>query len=147
MQVELRILENGRGLELPKYATPGSAGVDLRAAVAENCVIAPGARAVIPTGIVIALPAGCEAQIRSRSGLAAKHGVAVLNAPGTIDSDYRGEIGVILVNTGREEFIVERGMRIAQMVIAKFERVEWCAVENLDETERSAGGYGSTGTE
>lgn len=146
MRVDLKVLDNGKRLDLPQYATSGSAGVDLRAAIKEDYVIAPGDRAVIPTGIVISLPEGHEAQIRSRSGLAAKYGVAVLNAPGTIDSDYRGEIGVILINTGRENFVVERGMRVAQMVISKFETIEWNVVEDLDETKRSVGGYGSTGT-
>lgn len=145
MQIALKVLENGRGLELPQYATPLSAGMDLRAAITENITLAAGGRVLIPTGLAISLPAGYEAQIRSRSGLALKHGIIVLNAPGTIDSDYRGEIGVMLLNIGIDDFVIERGMRIAQLVISKFETVSWEIVEDLDETVRATGGYGSTG--
>lgn len=145
MQIDLKILENGQGLELPQYATSASAGLDLRAAVEKSVLIGAGKRALIPTGLAISLPIGYEAQIRSRSGLALKHGVTVLNSPGTIDSDYRGELGVILLNTGDEDFVVERGMRIAQLVISRVETISWNVVEDLEETSRATGGYGSTG--
>ena len=136
-----------RGANAPEYATSGSAAVDLRAAIdeSETVVIAPGARALIPTGLFIALPDGTEAQVRPRSGLAAKHGISVLNSPGTIDADYRGEIKVILVNLSNEPFVVNPGERIAQMVVARYEKVEWEEVEILDETDRGEGGFGSTG--
>ena len=130
---------------LPSYATALSAGMDLRANLTEPVILRPLDRAMVPTGLYIALPAGYEAQVRPRSGLAAKKGITVLNSPGTVDADYRGEIRVILVNLSHEDFIVEPGERIAQMVIARHERVEWDAVEALDETERGAGGFGSTG--
>ena len=130
---------------MPAYATQGSAGVDLRAS--EPCVIPPGGRALVPTGLHIALPEGYEAQVRPRSGLALKHGVTLLNSPGTIDSDYRGEIGVILINLGQEPFSIQPGDRIAQMVFAPVTRGVWDEVETLDETERGAGGFGSTGRE
>ncbi len=130
---------------MPAYATQGSAGVDLRAS--EPCVIPPGGRALVPTGLRIALPEGYEAQVRPRSGLALKHGVTLLNSPGTIDSDYRGEIGVILINLGQEPFSIQPGDRIAQMVFAPVTRGVWDEVETLDETERGAGGFGSTGRE
>lgn len=130
-------------LPLPEYATPASAGVDLRAS--EGCVIPPGGRALVPTGLRIALPEGYEAQIRPRSGLALKHGITLPNSPGTIDADYRGEIGVILMNLGSEPFAVEPGDRIAQMVFAPVTRVVWCEAEELDATERGEGGFGSTG--
>lgn len=146
MQIALKILDNGRGLEIPQYATPDCAGMDLRAAISGKIIISAGERALIPAGVAIALPVGYEAQIRSRSGLALKYGVTVLNAPGTIDSDYRGELGVLLFNTGHEDFIVERGMRIAQLVVSKFETVSWNVVDDLDTTVRASGGYGSTGT-
>ena len=139
-------LPHARGLELPGYATEGSAGLDLAAAVDAPLTLAPGARALVPTGFAIALPAGAEAQVRPRSGLALRHGVSCLNAPGTIDADYRGEIGVILVNHGREPFTVTRGMRIAQLVVARVARVAWREAEALDATKRAAGGFGSTGT-
>lgn len=129
----------------PFYATEKSAGMDLKADVAEPIVLGPLERAMIPTGLYIALPDGTEAQVRPRSGLAAKHGISVLNAPGTIDADYRGEIKVILVNLSNEPFTVNPGERIAQMVIARYEKVEWDEVEVLDETERGEGGFGSTG--
>jgi len=130
---------------LPEYATPGSAGMDLRANIDAPITLAPGERKLIPTGIYIALPVGYEAQVRPRSGLALKHGITVCNTPGTVDSDWRGPVGVILINLGQEYFVVNDGERIAQMVIAKHETVEWDVVEELDETERGEGGYGHTG--
>ena len=136
---------NQSAFALPAYATPLSAGMDLRANLAEPVVLKPLDRAMIPTGLYIGLPEGFEAQVRPRSGLAAKKGITVLNAPGTVDADYRGEIRVILVNLSHEDFTVEPGERIAQMVIARHERVEWEDVDVLDETERGAGGFGSTG--
>ncbi len=144
-EVRISIQRSGRAREfpLPAYATQGSAGVDLRAS--EPCVIPPGGRALVPTGLRIALPEGYEAQVRPRSGLALKHGVTLLNSPGTIDSDYRGEIGVILINLGQEPFSIQPGDRIAQMVFAPVTRGVWDEVETLDETERGAGGFGSTG--
>jgi dUTP pyrophosphatase len=138
-------LPHGAGLDLPAYATAGSAGCDLVAAIAADLVLAPGARALVPTGIAIALPPGTEAQVRPRSGLALRHGVTCLNAPGTIDSDYRGEIGVILVNHGTEPFRIVRGLRIAQLVVAPVARVAWEEVPALPHTARGAGGFGSTG--
>lgn len=132
-------------IPLPTYATPGSAGMDLCAAVAEPVLIAPGAVALVPTGIAIALPTGFEAQVRSRSGLAARYGIFALNSPGTVDCDYRGEIRVILANFGAEPFCVERGDRIAQMVIARYESIQWQETNNLEATERGSGGFGSTG--
>lgn len=131
--------------DLPHYETSASAGMDLRANLAEAVTLQPLGRAIIPTGLFIELPVGIEAQVRPRSGLAAKKGVTVLNAPGTIDADYRGEVGVILINLGSEDFVVENGERIAQMVIAKHERAEWNLVDNLSETVRGEGGFGSTG--
>ncbi|MBM3537514.1 MAG: dUTP diphosphatase [Alphaproteobacteria bacterium] len=138
-------LPHGAGLDLPAYATAHAAGVDLLAAVSADIVLRPGARALIPTGIAIALPANCEAQIRPRSGLALKYGVTVLNSPGTVDADYRGEIGVILINHGQEPFTVTRGLRIAQLVIAPVERLAWQETTSLSESERGSGGFGSTG--
>lgn len=132
--------------ETPAYATELSAGMDLRANLEESVTVNPLERKLIPTGLYISLPAGFEAQVRPRSGLALKKGITVLNTPGTIDADYRGEICVILVNLSNEPFVVENGERIAQMVVAKHERVEWQEVEVLDETERGAGGFGHTGT-
>ena len=143
--VELQRLPSGEGLELPSYATAASAGLDLAAAVAAPVTLGPGERAAIPTGFALALPEGYEAQVRPRSGLALKHGVTVLNSPGTIDADYRGEVQVILVNLGRESFTVRRGERIAQLVVAPVTRVAWRVVEALPETARGAGGFGSTG--
>ncbi|WP_299318559.1 dUTP diphosphatase [uncultured Maribacter sp.] len=131
--------------DLPHYETNASAGMDLRANLTEAVTLQPLGRAIIPTGLFMELPVGIEAQVRPRSGLAAKKGVTVLNAPGTIDADYRGEVGVILINLGSEDFVVENGERIAQMVIAKHERAEWNLVDNLSETERGEGGFGSTG--
>ncbi|WP_273185483.1 dUTP diphosphatase [Hyphomonas adhaerens] len=135
------------GLQLPAYETDGSAGMDVRAAVPENepVVLAPGARAMVPTGLSVAIPQGYEIQVRPRSGLAAKHGLTCLNTPGTIDSDYRGEIKVILVNLGQEAFTIQRGERIAQLVLAPVTRLAWQAVDSLDQTARGAGGFGSTG--
>lgn len=130
---------------LPGYATAGSAGMDLRANLDEPVVLQPGERRLIPTGLFVALPEGYEAQVRPRSGLALRSGIGVLNSPGTIDSDYRGEVGVILINLGNEPFRIEDGERIAQMVIARYERVEWEPCESLLETERGAGGFGHTG--
>lgn len=130
---------------LPQYATSQSAGVDLRANLDNPIVIEPLARALVPTGLFIALPAGVEAQVRPRSGLAIKHGITVLNSPGTIDADYRGEICVILVNLSNEPFTVNDGERIAQMVIARHEQAEWQLTDSLDETERGAGGFGHSG--
>ncbi|NJB71539.1 dUTP pyrophosphatase [Saonia flava] len=130
---------------LPHYETIASAGMDLRANISEPVTLAPLARAIIKTGLFIELPIGFEAQVRPRSGLAAKKGVTVLNAPGTVDADYRGEIGVILVNLSNVEFVIEAGERIAQLVIAKHERAEWIEVDELTETQRGEGGFGSTG--
>jgi len=146
MKIALTVLPHAGDLPLPEYATEDSAGMDLLAAVTENIVIAPHKRALIPTGIGIALPKGYEAQVRPRSGLAYKFGVTVLNAPGTIDADYRGEVGVILINHSDEPFTVERGMRVAQMIIAPYTRAEWQRVDSLEESVRGAGGFGSTGT-
>jgi dUTP diphosphatase len=138
-------LAHGAGLPLPDYATPGSAGMDLMAAVEAPMALAPGGRALVPTGIALALPPGYEAQVRPRSGLALKHGVTILNSPGTIDSDYRGEVQVILVNHGAAPFSVERGTRIAQLVVAPVARVAWGERRELDRTDRETGGFGSTG--
>ncbi len=138
-------LAHGAGLPLPKVATEGSAGADLRAAVEAPVTIEPGARQLVPTGLTIALPVGYEAQVRPRSGLALRHGVTVLNSPGTIDSDYRGEIGVILVNHGDVPFVVSRGDRMAQMVVAPVVQATWQEVDQLDESARGDGGFGSTG--
>lgn len=146
VKISLTPMEHAVGLQLPTYATENSAGMDLTAALEEAIELAPGDRMLIPTGLTIALPDGYEAQIRPRSGLALKHGVTVLNSPGTIDADYRGEIGVILANLGQEPFTIERGMRIAQMVIAKYAKIEWEVAYELDSTARGAGGFGSTGT-
>ena len=144
--VAIRRLPHGADLPLPGYATAGSAGVDLMAAIAAPRTLAPGARDAVPTGIAIALPAGIEAQIRPRSGLARKHGIGIVNAPGTVDPDYRGEIEVLLVNLGDADFTVEPGMRIAQMVIAPVAQAVWRETDTLDGTGRGAGGFGSTGT-
>ena len=145
--VRVERLPHAGDLPLPAYETGGSAGMDLRAAVAEDAplTLAPGARALVPTGLKIALEIGYEAQVRPRSGLALKHGLTCLNSPGTIDSDYRGEVGVILINHGQEPFVIRRGERIAQMVIARHEQAAMVEVESLDETARGAGGFGSTG--
>lgn len=145
--VRVERMPHAEGLAMPTYETDGSAGMDLRAAVPENTqlTLLPGARALVPTGLRIALEPGFEAQVRPRSGLALKHGVTCLNAPGTIDSDYRGEVGVILINHGQAPFEIRRGERIAQLVIARHERAETIEVESLNETARGAGGFGSTG--
>ena len=142
--VKIKIVNRG-SQQLPAYATPESAGMDLRANITEPIVLHPLERRIIPTGLYIALPPGYEAQVRPRSGLAFKHGITVLNSPSTIDSDYRGELGVLLVNLSNEDFTVEAGERIAQMVIARHEQGEFVEVEELDDTERGAGGYGHTG--
>ena len=144
--VRVRRLPHGAGLPLPAYATEGAAGLDLLAAVAAPVAIAPAGRALIPTGLALAIPEGFELQVRPRSGLALRHGIMVANSPGTIDSDYRGELQVILLNAGAEAFTVERGMRIAQAVLAPVVRLAWREVATLDATARDAGGFGSTGT-
>ena len=142
MEIEIvNVSEN----ELPFYATPQAAGMDLKANIDSVWTLQPMERKLIPTGLKIQLPEGCEAQVRPRSGLALKHGITVLNAPGTIDADYRGEIGVILINLGQEAFEIQPGERIAQLVIARYEKVEWKEVELLNETNRGVGGFGSTG--
>jgi dUTP pyrophosphatase len=143
--VNVQRLPHGADLPLPSYATAHAAGLDLMAAVSGEVTLAPDARQLIPTGLAIALPAGFEAQVRPRSGLALKHGITVLNSPGTIDADYRGEVQVLLVNHGQAPFVIRRGDRIAQMVVAPVTRIAWNVVEQLDETERGNGGYGSTG--
>ena len=145
MKIAFKRLPDGEGLPLPGYQTEGSAGMDLHAALDADCTVAPRARQFVPCGFAIAIPAGYEGQVRSRSGLALKHGVAVLNAPGTIDSDYRGELGIVLINHGDAPFVVSRGMRIAQLVISRVERAEWIEVAELPASERSEGGYGHTG--
>lgn len=136
---------NKSGFELPAYETIASAGMDLRASISETITLKPLERTIVKTGLFIELPVGVEAQVRPRSGLAAKKGITVLNAPGTIDADYRGEVGVILVNLSNEPFAIENGERIAQLVIARHERAAWQEVETLSETSRGAGGFGSTG--
>lgn len=140
-------LPHGAGIDLPSYESAGAAGMDLRAAVTENAplVIAPGKRALVPTGFIFEIPEGFEAQIRPRSGLAFKHGITCLNTPGTIDSDYRGEVKVLLINLGDEDFTIERGMRIAQMVIAPVVQARLAEVSDVSATHRGAGGFGSTG--
>lgn len=142
--MEIKVINKGRQ-PLPEYATPLSAGLDLRANIEESIVLRPMERQLIGTGLYIALPPGYEAQVRPRSGLALKHGITVLNTPGTIDADYRGEVKVLLINLSAEPFTVNEGERIAQMVIARHEHAELTLVEELDETERGAGGYGHTG--
>ena len=136
---------NKSAYPVPAYATEKSAGMDLKANITEHITLGPLERAMVPTGLFMALPDGTEAQVRPRSGLAAKFGISVLNAPGTIDADYRGEVKVILVNLSNEPFVVNPGERIAQLVIARYEKIEWDEVEVLDETERGEGGFGSTG--
>lgn len=135
---------NKSNYDTPFYATEKSAGMDLKANIDEPITLGPLERAMIPTGLYIALPDGTEAQVRPRSGLAAKHGISVLNAPGTVDADYRGEVKVILVNLSNEPFVINPGERIAQMVVAKYEKVDWNVVDSLDDTERGSGGFGST---
>jgi len=143
--VKIVRLPHAKDLPLPQYATAGAAGMDLHAAVTDDIEIKPGARHLVPTGIAIELPEGIEAQVRPRSGLAANHGVTVLNAPGTVDCDYRGEVKVILINLGDVPFVVTRGMRVAQMVIARHLRADFVEADTLSETARGAGGHGSTG--
>lgn len=143
--MKVRII-NRSSFPLPEYATVNSAGMDVRANISEAVALGPLERAMIPTGLYMAIPSGYECQVRPRSGLAAKHGLSVLNAPGTIDADYRGEVKVILVNLSNETFVIEPGERIAQIVVARHESVEWESVEVLDETSRGEGGFGSTGT-
>ena len=138
-------VQNNSDFELPQYATPASAGVDLKAAIKEAITLAPLERSIIPTGLKIALPEGYEAQVRPRSGLAAKHGITVLNSPGTIDADYRGEMGVILVNLSQTSFTIQPEERIAQLVVAKYEQIQWEETQELSQTNRGAGGFGSTG--
>ncbi|MBD0831174.1 dUTP diphosphatase [Aestuariibaculum sediminum] len=142
--MQIKII-NKSSHDLPHYETMASAGMDLRANLSESRVLKPLERSIVGTGLFIELPIGYEAQVRPRSGLAAKKGITVLNAPGTVDADYRGEIGVILVNLSNEEFVINNGERIAQLVIAKHERAEWVPVEELSETDRGEGGFGSTG--
>ena len=145
MQIIVRRLDHNRDLPLPRYETTGAAGMDLLAAVTSDFTLAPGARAIVPTGLQMQIPAGFEVQVRPRSGLAAKNGVTVLNSPGTIDSDYRGEVGVILINHGADPFTITRGSRIAQMVIASVTQGTLIEADTLDSTARGAGGFGSTG--
>ena len=142
--LKIKVVNRGHQ-QLPAYATPQSAGMDLRANLVEPLTLHPFERKLVKTGLFIALPEGYEAQVRPRSGLALKHGITVLNTPGTIDADYRGEVGVLLINLSQEDFVIEDGERIAQMVIARHEQGEFVVVEELDETERGAGGYGHTG--
>lgn len=143
--LRLCLLPHAEGLELPRYETPGAAGLDLRAALSDPLRIEPGGYCLVPTGLTMAIPLGFEGQVRPRSGLAARHGVTVLNSPGTIDSDYRGEVKVILVNHGRETFVIERGERIAQLVLAPVVQLRPVQVESLEATERGDGGFGHTG--
>lgn len=145
LDVAIKRLDHAADLDLPAYATADSAGMDLLAAVDAPVSLAPGERRLIPTGIAIALPPGHEAQVRPRSGLALKHGITVLNAPGTVDADYRGEVGVVLINHGDQPFVIERGSRIAQMVVAAYARVAWTLSSDLEASARGAGGFGSTG--
>ena len=142
--VKIKVINKGHQ-PLPQYATPQSAGMDLRANLTESIVLKPLQRCLVPTGLYIALPEGYEAQVRPRSGLALKKGITVLNAPGTIDADYRGEVGVLLVNLSQEDFVISDGERVAQMIIARHETADFIEVAELDETERGAGGYGHTG--
>jgi dUTP pyrophosphatase len=147
VKVRIRRLPGAEDLPLPAPASPGSSGVDLRAAVDADLVLAPGERAAVPTGVALEIPPGWEGQVRPRSGLAVRHGVTVANAPGTIDSDYRGEVKVILINLGATAFAVRRGDRIAQLVLGRVEPIEWDETEALGESGRGAGGFGSTGIE
>jgi dUTP pyrophosphatase len=145
VSVQIQKLPHGEGIDLPFYASTHAAGADIRAAIDSDIVIQPGDTTLIKTGFAMALPDGFEAQIRPRSGLALKHGITVLNSPGTIDADYRGEVGVILINHGKEPFTVQRGDRIAQMIIAPFVQAGFVETDTLDDTERGAGGFGSSG--
>jgi len=145
LAVAIQRLAHGADLDLPAYHSAGAAGLDLCAALAEEIILDPGARALVPTGVAIALPDGFEAQVRPRSGLAARHGVTVLNAPGTIDADYRGEVKVLLINHGDAPFAVRRGLRVAQLVVAPVARVDWREAQSLPASARADGGFGSTG--
>jgi len=145
MRVRIKRLPTARDLPLPSHGSPGSAGFDLRAAIGEELVLRPGERLLVPTGLVLEIPQGWEGQVRPRSGLALRHGIGIVNAPGTIDSDYRGEVAVILINLGEAPFSLRRGDRIAQLVISRVEIVEWEETEALDESRRGDGGFGSTG--
>ena len=145
LNVPIQVHPHGQGLELPAYATEHAAGMDLRAALTQPLTLAPLQRALVPTGLSLAIPVGYEAQIRPRSGLALKHGLTCLNTPGTIDADYRGEVKVLLINLGQENFVIQRGERIAQMVVAAHARVQFESVAALPETQRGAGGFGHTG--
>lgn len=140
-------IQNSSTNEIPSYATAGAAGLDVRANLSESVTLKPLERKLIPTGLKVAIPEGYEIQVRPRSGLAFKHGITVLNSPGTIDADYRGEIGVLLVNLSSEPFVIEHGERIAQLVVAKHEQISWDIVNELNETTRGAGGFGSTGVQ
>jgi dUTP pyrophosphatase len=144
--IPLTILPHGKGLPLPAYATPGAAGMDAVAAVTETVMLEPGARFPVPLGFCMAIPDGFEVQVRPRSGLALKHGISVPNSPGTIDSDYRGEVKALLINLGQEPFAIERGMRVCQLVPAAVTRASLAVVGSLDDTQRGGGGFGSTGT-
>ncbi len=145
IEIAVHVLPHGKGLPLPAYATDGAAGMDVVAAIAAPMTLSPGDRSAVPTGIAMAIPPGFEVQVRPRSGLAAKNGVTVANAPGTIDSDYRGELKVLLINLGSRPFVIEPGMRIAQLVPAAVTRARLVAVASLDATDRGSGGFGSTG--
>ncbi len=145
VNVDIVVLPHASDIQLPAYATEHSAGMDLRAAITEAITLKPGERRLIPTGISIALPPDYEAQVRPRSGLALKFGIGMVNSPGTIDADYRGEVGVLLINHGQDDFLISRGDRIAQLVIASYTRAIWVQRESLDETERGSGGFGHTG--
>jgi len=145
VQVKIQVLKHGEGLALPHYASEQAAGMDVRAAIETEIELAPLARILVPTGFAMALPKGYEAQIRPRSGLAMKHGITVLNSPGTIDADYRGEVGVVLVNLGQNAFRIQRGERIAQMVFAVVTQMNWEVTDSLDDTVRGSGGFGSSG--
>ncbi len=146
IHVPVTVLSHAAGLPLPAYQTEGSSGMDLLAAVQEPMLVAQGKIVLVPTGLRLAIPSGYEAQVRPRSGLALRHGIAVLNSPGTIDADYRGDLQIILANLGQEGFTIERGMRIAQLVLARVERLQWQPVEDLGQTSRGAGGFGHTGS-
>jgi dUTP pyrophosphatase len=146
LAVDIQRLPHGADLELPAYQSAGAAGLDLVAALDDEVILDPGARTLVPTGVAIALPDGYEAQVRPRSGLAARHGVTVLNAPGTVDADYRGEVKVLLINLGEAPFAIRRGLRVAQLVVAPVARVAWRERATLPQSVRDAGGFGSTGT-
>lgn len=146
LDLKIKILPGNEDIQLPGYATSGSAGMDLRAAVGETLVLEPNERVLVPTGIIIGLPDGFEAQVRPRSGLAAKNGIMLVNSPGTIDSDYRGEIKVIMFNSGKDPFEIKRGDRIAQLIISRYERADLKPVEEIDDTSRGGGGFGHTGS-